>query len=154
MEVILKFFDNEAQGPDNILVSRTLGKIAMIARDRRGAKYPQPKPHEFWRCRILKETNRGKRAGCFLVEPIEQVPADKLLKLLPGMYVSEVVNGQLIVTPTLDYRGKPCILPLEHKHVFSQRNETYCTLVDVSALLSVQKKVEPPTVPKKNPYAR
>jgi hypothetical protein len=140
VEVIVKFFPGQQEG---VLIAKTLGKVAMIARNRRGAGYPQPKAEEFWRCRILKEVQEGKPSGCFLLEPVARVQEPDVLRLLPGMYTSSVQVGRMLVTPNPEYRGRPAILPLDHKHAFSARDHAYCLLVDVT-----------PPPPKTSPYAR
>ena len=142
MEVILKFFANTTPG-DNSLVSRTLGKVAISAKDKTGKSYPQPEADQFWRCRIIKETQANKRIGCFLVEPIMQVNHDDLLRLLPGMYTTTISSGKLIVKPTAEYKDKACIMPLDHRHVFGK--DTYCVIVDIGEPKVVKRR-------KTNPY--
>lgn len=143
MEVIVKFFPGQQEG---VLIAKTLGKVAMIARNRRGAAYPQPKPEEFWRARILKEVQEGQSSGCFLLEPIARVKETDVLRLLPGMYTSTVKSGRMLVQPNEEYRGKAAILPLDHKHAFASRDHVYCVLVDVAP--------PPPKPQRTSPYER
>lgn len=139
MEVILKFFVNKnvSEGEAEV-ISRTLGKIAIVSRayierHRQNPKHnPMPDDQEFWRVHIVKELQPGKRAGCFLVQPIEKVEVDSLLHLAPGMYHIESRKNALYVLPNPEYQGRNCIMPLEHKHVFAGRMSAYCTIVDVT----------------------
>ena len=158
MEVILKFFANETPCSTNEVVSRTMGKICIVT-NRRRQDGAMPQDGEFWRCRVLKELRAGQRRGCFFVAPLSQVGQDDLLYLLPGMYDTTVKNGLLIVTPKQDYRGKHCILPLDHTHEFAHRRDVYAILVDVSvyAVPPVAEKQAPisrPLMMPGNPYVR
>lgn len=139
MEVIVKFFPNETTKEGEApLISRTLGKVAIVARAymeraRVNPKHHQmPGPQEFWRVLIIKELQKGQRAGCFLVQPMERVDEDSLLHLAPGMYVMEKRGGVLVVTPNPEYQGRNCIMPLEFKHMYAAQSGTYSTLVDVT----------------------
>jgi hypothetical protein len=137
METILKFFDNDSPDGTASVISRTLGKIAIVAqlykdRAKRDASVVMPQPQEFWRVRILKELQKGKRSGCFIVEPLAKVSVDDLLHLVPGTYTIEVVDGKMLVRPNDEYKNRSCILPLDHKHVFAKRNDSYCVIVDLT----------------------
>lgn len=134
MEVILKFFANEQD--TSSIISRTLGKIAIIERSyverALKGKAKMPVSGEFWRCKIVKELKNGASAGSFLVRPVEVVQSDDLLHLLPSMYSSVVNSGRMIITPNPEYIHRACILPLDHKHIFSKSADAYCILVDVT----------------------
>jgi len=139
MEVIVKFFENSSVSEgDAPIISRTLGKVAIVSRaymerNRTDSKHnPMPADQEFWRVHIVKELKPGKREGCFLVQPMEKVDVESLLHLAPGMYSIESKQGGLYVTPNPEYQGRNCIMPLEHKHVFANRTHAYCTIVDVT----------------------
>lgn len=158
MEAILKFFENDKPAPGkNPIVSKTLGKVAIIARAygdrvaRSNGSLAMPQSQEFWRVRILKELERGSRKGCFLVEPIVKVEYEDILHLVPGMYTHIVEHGRMLVTPNPEYQGRACILPLDHKQLFSQRNGISSMIVDVSTK-PVAAIVESITRDPANPY--
>lgn len=137
METILKFFDNEGDDGQPSVISRTLGKIAIVAqlykdRAKKNPAVVMPQSQEFWRVRILKELQKGKRSGCFIVEPISKVEVADLFHLVPGTYAIEQTEGKLIVRPNDEYKHRSCILPLDHKHLYAKKADAYCTIVDLS----------------------
>ncbi len=157
METIIKFFANDRESSEAKVISRTLGRIALVSRvyrekTKKNPSVPMPGDQEFWRVRIVTEMRKGSvgsmKGGSFIVEPIERVYHEDLLHLLPGMYTASVHRGQMVVTPNPEYRGRACILPLDHKHLFATRTESHCVIVDVSPM----KTPEPKHSSTSNPY--
>ncbi len=138
METIIKFFANDRESSEAKVISRTLGRIALVSRlyrdkHKKNPSIPMPNDQEFWRVRIVTEMRKGAvRGGSFIVEPIARVAHEELLHLLPGMYTADVTRGRMVVTPNPEYRGRACILPLDHKHVFAERTDAHCVIVDVT----------------------
>ena len=64
IEVLVKLFENSSNKDkeENKLMTRTLGKIALLDKDFR-VEGKQPEPDEFWRCRIVRETHPGQNSG-------------------------------------------------------------------------------------------
>lgn len=110
IEVLVKLFENTTRrkNDQNKLITRTLGKVGVLNKELKSDLEPQA--GEFWKCRIVKETNPGQNTGCFILEPVELVQVDKLLKLLPGMYEEIEESGTLLISPKNP--GHCYILPL------------------------------------------
>lgn len=90
-EVVVKWFSNPAARPADVnptrLLSKTLGKFSYVDRNYTG---PMPADGSIWVARIVHETNPGQPKGCFMVEPLSEVPKDDdtgeylITRLLPG----------------------------------------------------------------------
>lgn len=94
--VVLKFHYGK-RGSVNPIISKTMGKVAVISHAYQGA---MPQPGTFWICRIDKEiSNPEKKTGCFIVTPIRFVTIESVKKLLPGMYDEEIRNHMVICRP-------------------------------------------------------
>ncbi len=141
METILKFItntkDNEAGAASgkNYVISRTLCKIAVISKFVLDAKPREmlPAPGEMWRCRIVKETQPGQNAGCFIVEPIHKVDENDIVKLVPGTFSTSLVDKKLIVRPKTDYAGSSWIISLHHKRILVAEHKAYALIVDLDS---------------------
>ena len=92
----IKISDVESKSRNN-LVTRSLGKIGVIDNRYTG---PQPGSNDLWLCTIVEEIHPGKNVGCFILKPLRALHPDKVDRLIPGMYTTELVNGCLIITPT------------------------------------------------------
>jgi hypothetical protein len=140
MEVILKFFKNAQHTTANFtndVLSRSMMKVAVVTKfmlkeAKANPEIVMPKDGEFWKCRIVKETDVGRASGCLIVEPMELVSDKDILKLIPGTYDIALVNGKLVVRPHLAYRGKPWILSLEYKRMLAREHGVYCIIVDIN----------------------
>lgn len=88
-KVVLRFqYGN--RGSRNPVVSRTLGKLAVVSHAYEG---PSPQPGKFWLCSIEREIGTiGK--GCYAVVPIREVPFDQIMRLVPGTYDTEIWDEQ------------------------------------------------------------
>lgn len=141
METILKFITNTkdseagAASGKNYVISRTLCKIAVISKFVLDAKSREllPAPGEMWRCRIVKETQPGMNAGCFIVEPIYKVDENDIVKLVPGTFTTALVDKKLIVRPKQDYSGSSWIISLHHKRILVAEHKAYALIVDLDS---------------------
>lgn len=162
METIIKFFSNDRETSEAKVISKTLGRVALVSRlyrdkHKKNSSVPMPGDQEFWRVRIVTEMRKGStKGGSFIVEPIARVMHDDLLHLLPGMYTASVHRGRMVVTPNPEYRDRACILPLDHKHLFATRTESHCVIVDVTPVrIPEEKETNTKDKPKQrstNPY--
>jgi len=148
METILKWFRNSKQGDGlthNEVISRTMLKIAVVSKymleQHVGDPDSLPKDGELWRCRIAKECHPGKNSGCFVVEPLEKVEEDDLVKLVPGVYTITIIAGQLIVRPKEEFQGKNWIMPLQHKHTLAAEHNAYCVIVELDPVHPINARV-------------
>jgi len=138
METILKWFTNSQPSDGqthNEVISRTMLKIAVVSRYILEKESPEnlPKSGELWRCRIAKECSPNKNSGCFVVEPIEQVDEESIVKLVPGVFTLTLLDGKLIVRPKEEFGGKNWIMPLQHKHTLAQEHNAYCVIVELDS---------------------
>lgn len=143
METILKFFHNPGSN-NNEIISRTLCKIAVISRrwqenylKQGGDPNGLPKHSEMWRCAITNEAKPGKNQGCFIVEPIERVAEESVVKLLGGVFTVKKVETrgggtQLIIRPKSEHLGHNWILSLHHKRSLTEEHNAYCAIVDLA----------------------
>lgn len=132
MITILKFFENtnKNNNDDNDVISRTLLKIAVVSRHYKlQATNIMPKHGELWRCKIVKEISSGINKGCFVVEPIENLEEDSIVRLVPGFFCKKVVKGRLIIFPNKP--GFNWILPLTHKKIMAEEFGAYCLIVQL-----------------------
>jgi len=93
--VVLKFQNGKRNSPNKV-VSLTMGKVAVIAHAYQGR---MPQPSSFWVCRIVKETGSGTTNGCFIIEPVFEIPLAKVMKLVPGMYDTEIRGNTVLCKP-------------------------------------------------------
>lgn len=126
IEVLVKLFVNSSNKDkdDNKLMTRTLGKIALLDKDFEGDK--KPEKDEFWRCKIIRETNPGQNSGCFILEPLTCVPSEEVFKLVPGMYDEKEESGTLLILPHKN--GLNAILPLKVKKNLKRVNSIIVAL--------------------------
>jgi hypothetical protein len=96
--VVLKFHYGK-RGSLNHIISKTMGRVAVINHAYQGA---MPQAGSFWLCRIDKELGAEKPTGCFVVAPIKEVPVDKVMKLVPGIYDTDIQDKTVICTPKVD----------------------------------------------------
>ena len=125
METIVKFFENteteEARRNDNILISKTLKKVAHIDKDwvlnsifkptkadklaDRLAKIPDgktavmPQNQELWRCKINFEVLHGINRGCFILHPLQKVEESSVVRIPATLCSLSSFDNILIVTP-------------------------------------------------------
>ena len=141
METILKFITNTKDSEagvasgKNYVISRTLCKIAVISKFVLDAKSREtlPAPGEMWRCRIVKETQPGQNAGCFIVEPIVKIDENDIVKLVPGTFSTTLVDKKLIVRPKEEYAGSSWIISLHHKRILVAEHKAYALIVDLDS---------------------
>jgi hypothetical protein len=126
--VIVKFFINNNKTSRNEILTRTLGKIGVINSLYQGEAIQDK---DVWRVRILRETHVGINKGCFVLEPMERLEAESITRLLPGLYVDNVVGGILFIRPKRP--GYNWILPLSHKRSI---RDVYAIIVDLKHLIS------------------
>lgn len=86
-QVVLKFHYGK-RGSINPIISKTMGRVAVISHAYQG---PMPQPGTFWLCEVDQEINSdSSERGCFVVMPVKVVPLEKIMKLVPGMYETEI----------------------------------------------------------------
>lgn len=112
--VIVKFFKNVLPNYNSV-ITRTLKKIGVVHRNIKN----NIQDGEFWKVKILKEICQNQTKGCFILEPIEQINANAIIKLVPGMYEELEENNILFIFPKLF--GYNYILPLDIKRISDQR---------------------------------
>lgn len=141
METVLKFIESSKPASDdatkhrNELSSRTLLKIAFIDRywlaDARRNGQRTPKAGEMWRCSFTRETNMGTNSGCFLVIPKYVVDPGDLIKLFPGSFTTNFVNGRLIILPKPEYLSHQLMMPLYLRQHLASENGAYAVIVEL-----------------------
>jgi hypothetical protein len=95
-QVILKFHYGK-RGSINPIISKTMGRVAVISHAYQG---PMPQPGTFWLCELDQEINSGSsERGCFVVMPVKSVPLEKIMKLIPGMYETEIQGQNVFFKP-------------------------------------------------------
>ena len=95
--VILKFHYGK-RGSVNPIISKTMGRVAVINHSYEGA---MPQAGSFWLCRIDGERKGQHTSGCFIVTPVRVVGIDQIVKLIPGTYEVEVQGSNVICRPKL-----------------------------------------------------
>ncbi len=128
IEVIVKLFENTSRKDitDNSLMTRTLGKIAVLNKDYKLEEIKQPAHEEFWRCKIIKETKPSQNKGCFILNPIKYIDQKDIFKLVPGIYDEYEENGTLLITP--HQKDLEAILPLTIKRNLKRVNSIIVAL--------------------------
>jgi hypothetical protein len=99
------------------LISRTLGKVALIDHAYQG---PKPCEGEFWLSDVVSETKASQVGGCFLVEPFQKVEYEDLVPISPlNCTINQIFDSILIIDPvrleTPERTLIPWILTLNHK---------------------------------------
>lgn len=102
LHVVAKFFLSKTPKGDYQCISRTLGKLSIIAKSFSG----EVKDREIWICQIVCEIKPGQNMGNFVLMPIRRVDdVSKLRKLIPGFYDVEQVGKSAILRPKSDIDG-------------------------------------------------
>lgn len=116
LKVVLKFF--LSKGPNDVtrLISRTMGKLALVS-DQHGEVVQD---QEIWFCEIEKEIGPDKNRGAFLVRPIKKVDPAKLKKLIPGFY-KHIVNGKTVYLYPTSEPGEPWMLSSNTRKIFNSK---------------------------------
>jgi len=99
--------------------SRTLGKVALIETKwvpPSGAEIP--KPDEFWRVLLIKDTRPGRPTGTWIVRPLYKVEISDTQRLVPPFFESEQRGSVLYATPINNPAGN-WFLPLNLKRSLS-----------------------------------
>ena len=113
MLTLVKFIWNYRQDSSNKLISRTLGKLGVLARDCE----QKPKHNEWWYCTIQKEVGHGTDKGVFVLNPVEYLAEtdgrQELLYLYPGSFNIVRKGSALLMFP--DKQGYPWICPTSMK---------------------------------------
>lgn len=86
------------RGSPNPIVSKTMGRYAVIDPAYNG---PMPQPYRFWLCRLEGEKIFTETKGCFVVTPLQEVPLEKIAKLVPGTFDVEVRGSAVYCTPKI-----------------------------------------------------
>jgi len=117
VQVVLKFQYGK-RGSPNPIISRTLGRVAVISHGYQG---PMPQVGCFWLCRIEKQMNFNEVNGCFVVVPIHKIEIENIVKLVPGAYDTEVMGSSVVCRPRVS--GLNWILPFSLKKFFIKKDK-------------------------------
>lgn len=110
--VILRFhYGNRGSG--NPIISSTMGRAAVINHVYQGE---MPQPYTLWLCRVDREIYKSREKGCFVVTPLREVPAEKVLRLVPGTFDLEIQNHNVICKPKI--KGYYWIAPSSIKKLY------------------------------------
>lgn len=136
MRTIVKFFPNPQEDQREAIpfISRTMCKLAIVSKDYKGIEQLPQEPTFFW-VRIQQETfARGRPAsqsGCFVVEPLEVVKDNAIMRLLPGMFRCTATEGIVIIRPTQSV-DLPWIIPLNLRKKLAKEHAAHAVIVDLS----------------------
>ncbi len=108
MITLVKFIRNprEDSSPNNMFITRTLGKTGVLSWDHIDDASSTPRAEEFWYVRIVKEVGAGTARGVFLLEPIGRVTSggtggNKLSHIIPGTYKTKTVGNTMLLHPKI-----------------------------------------------------
>ncbi len=121
IKVVLKFFHSIDPNGNVKLISRTMGKLALIENQYQG----QVNDDEFWLCEIEKEIGSNKNRGAFLVRPIDKIEVEKIKKLLPNFY-SIIEHGKTAFLYPKNQPKEPWILSANTRKIF---NDKYTSVI-------------------------
>lgn len=97
--VVAKFFNSKAPNGDFNCISRTLGKLSIIAKAFNG----KVQDREVWISQIVCEIKPGQNQGNFVLMPHQKIEdIGKLRKLIPGFYDLEPLGKSAILRPKSD----------------------------------------------------
>ena len=96
--VILRFHYGY-RGSTNPIISSTMGRAAVINHAYEGK---MPQPYTLWLCRVDREVFKSKDKGCFVITPVREIPADKVLRLVPGTFDIKIKNHNVICKPKIE----------------------------------------------------
>lgn len=116
LKVVLKFF--LSKGPNDVtrIISRTMGKLALVS-DQYG---DMVKNQEIWICEIEKEIGPDKNRGAFLVRPVKLVDPNSLKKLIPGFYKNIASSRTVYLYPTSEPK-EPWLLSSNTRKIFNAK---------------------------------
>lgn len=117
VQVVLKFHYGK-RGSANTVVSQTMGRVAVISHAYEGS---MPQPGSFWLCRIEKEFGSDKPNGCFVVQPVHEIPLEKIMRLVPGTYETEISGTTVLCRPRVDDHF--WIIPFSLKKYFIKKDK-------------------------------
>jgi len=115
--VIVKFFTNSVENC-NSLITRTLKKIGVVDREYISGNN-SPANGELWKVKIIREICENQNKGCFILDPLELVDPQTVVKLVPGMYEEKVIHKVLCILPKSPFDTYNCIIPLDFKRKLS-----------------------------------
>ena len=116
--VVLKFHYGR-RGSVNPIISHTMGRVAVISHAYQGA---MPQPGTFWLCEIEREISSDQdESGCYIVNPVCHVPLEKIMKLVPGTYETEIRDKKVICRPKV--KEHYWIIPFSIKKFFIKKDK-------------------------------
>jgi hypothetical protein len=123
----------------NAVVSRTLGKVALVLQHEGKPPKVEPKPEEFWLCDLVTETRPSEPAGCFLVEPLQKVEHKNLVLVTPSSCtLTKVYRTILLAEPIeLTHNGQliPWFMPLPRKRELLSRDDVVSVITTLGGHL-------------------
>lgn len=115
--VLLKFHYGR-RGSVNPIISKTMGRVAVISHAYEGA---MPQPGTFWLCKIEREFGLGQPNGCYVVRPVREVPLENIVKLIPGTYDTEIKGSTVVCRPKVENHF--WIVPFSIKKFFIKKDK-------------------------------
>ncbi len=122
---VAKFIWNAKPGKESNIISRTFGKVAII--DRAWAQSMQdhvemPKNDEFWLVDVCKDMCAGTNKGVLVVMPRYPLERGEPMRLIPGGFEEQLVDGILYVYPK--HPGPYWISSLSMKDLLKAQHNT------------------------------
>lgn len=97
--VVTKFYMSKAPNGEYKCISRTLGKLSIIAKAFTGTVNDR----EVWISQIVCEIKPGQNQGNFVLMPIQKIEdTSQVRKLIPGFYEIESFGKSAIIRPNTD----------------------------------------------------
>jgi hypothetical protein len=136
---VVLLFHYGRRGAANPIISGTMGRAAVINHAYQG---PMPQPHTLWLCQIDREIHTNKERGCFVVTPIQSLPNDKVIRLVPGMFDVEIQDHTAILKPRI--QGHYWIAPSAIKKVYLKENRAEILYQSLLVPVLVQQELPQP----------
>ena len=114
--VILRFHYGN-RGSTNPIISSTMGRAAVINHAYEGK---MPQPYTLWLCKIDREIFKSKDKGCFIITPVREIPAERVMRLVPGTFDIKIQNCNVICKPKIE--GYYWIAPSSIKKMYIKSN--------------------------------
>ena len=99
---VAKFVFNMHADRQNVVLSRTFGKVAIVDRawsQSMSQHLACPQHDEFWLVDIVKDQFPGTNKGVLVLHPRYPLQASEPTRLFPGTYEEELQDGILYVRP-------------------------------------------------------
>jgi len=141
---VLRFFQNDSDPQEivkrlprfrNNVVSRTMGKVALVFQREGIPPKAEPKPEEFWICDIVTETHPSEPAGCFLVDPLQRVEHRSLVLVTASSCTLTKVHRTILLAEPIElaHNGQliPWFMPLARKRELLVRDDVVAVITSL-----------------------